>query len=92
MGRETVRLKKYFYALRPALALYWLRTRADTPPMDIPGLCAGLELDRGIVALDRFIEAELAAAKNAAEPGDSTAPSLLEDANALFRDAVAAGS
>ncbi len=43
-GRETVRLKRYFYALRPALALFWLRTRADVPPMDLPGLRSGLEL------------------------------------------------
>ena len=52
-GRDTVRLKRYFYALRPALALRWLRTRADAPPMDLPSLRAGLELDR---ELDRSID------------------------------------
>ena len=41
-GRETIRLKKYFYSLRPALALRWLRNRAAMPPMDLPTLMAGL--------------------------------------------------
>ena len=52
-GRDTVRLKRYFYALRPALALRWLRTRPDAPPMDLPSLRAGLELES---ELDRGIE------------------------------------
>ena len=52
-GRDTVRLKRYFYALRPALALRWLRMRPDAPPMDLPSLRAGLELES---ELDRCIE------------------------------------
>ena len=110
-GRDTVRLKTYFYALRPALALRWLRTRTDAPPMDLPSLRAGLELDSElgriiddltaqkarrseigagprIGALDRFIEAEFAAADMAAEP-KRKAPVLLEAANELFRAIVA---
>ncbi len=31
-------LKSYFYALRPALALLWLRQRGTPPPMDLPAL------------------------------------------------------
>jgi predicted nucleotidyltransferase len=40
----TVRLKKYFYALRPAVALVWLRTQSDLPPMDLPSLLSGIDL------------------------------------------------
>ena len=47
-GRDAVRLKTYFYSLRPALALRWLRTRSGWPPMDLPSLRDGLELDRDI--------------------------------------------
>lgn len=43
-GRPTVRLKKYMYCLRPALALMWLRTRDDMVPMDQPSLLVGLSL------------------------------------------------
>lgn len=45
-GREVVNLKKYFYVVRPALALQWLRERKEAPPMDLPGLLAGLDLPR----------------------------------------------
>lgn len=41
-GREAVNLKKYFYVVRPALALQWLRERADPPPMDLPSLLKGV--------------------------------------------------
>lgn len=32
----TVRLKKYFYALRPLLAAQWIVERAELPPMEFP--------------------------------------------------------
>ncbi|WP_017932135.1 nucleotidyltransferase domain-containing protein [Robiginitomaculum antarcticum] len=35
-GRDKVKLKKYFYAIRPALAIHWLRDFPDkAPPMNI---------------------------------------------------------
>jgi predicted nucleotidyltransferase len=41
-GRERVNLKKYFYVIRPAVALQWLRERPDdSPPMDLPSLLEG---------------------------------------------------
>ena len=108
-GRDTVRLKRYFYALRPALALRWLRTRTDAPLMDLPSLRAGLDLgrdlDRGIDdltarkarqseigtgprigMLDRFIEAEFAAAADIAAAPHCEVPASapLEAANELF--------
>lgn len=43
-NRTTVRLKKYMYCLRPALALLWLRSRDDMVPMDQPSLLVGLSL------------------------------------------------
>jgi predicted nucleotidyltransferase len=44
-GRDEVRLKKYFYVLRPAACLQWLRDRGDEPmPMNLPELLAGLSL------------------------------------------------
>jgi predicted nucleotidyltransferase len=43
-GRDVVNLKKYFYVVRPALALHWLRERGGAPPMDLPSLLAGVSL------------------------------------------------
>lgn len=84
---ETVRHKKYFYALRPLLAVKWIEEERGIVPMqfgdllqtiDDPALLASIhellerkkasgEMDAGpqIPALTHFIEAELAARKNA---------------------------
>lgn len=44
-GRADISLKKYFYSLRPALALRWLRLRQPfPPPMDLPALIERIEL------------------------------------------------
>ena len=44
-GKEAVKLKKYFYVLRPALALMWLRRYPSRPlPMNLAELRAGLDL------------------------------------------------
>jgi predicted nucleotidyltransferase len=53
-GSDPVRLKSYFYALRPALALDWIRRKAEPPPMDLPSLMEGAPLSddlRGDVAM-----------------------------------------
>jgi hypothetical protein len=34
LSGEEVRLKKYFYALRPVLACEWIATRSEVPPME----------------------------------------------------------
>ena len=48
-GQERVKLKKYFYVLRPALALMWLRVNPDRPlPMNLGELRAGLDLPAGL--------------------------------------------
>jgi len=48
-GRDAVRLKKYFYSIRPAVALRWLRLRPYDPlPMDLPTLRTGVALEPSI--------------------------------------------
>ncbi len=48
-GKDSVSLKKYFYALRPALSLLWLRTRSDSPlPMNLQKLIAGLDIPEAV--------------------------------------------
>jgi uncharacterized protein len=39
--RPTVRLKKYFYVLRSAAALAWVRRHGSSPPMALPDLLEG---------------------------------------------------
>ena len=52
-----VNLKKHLYVLRPVLALRWLRENpAGDPPMDLPGLLAGVKMDMADRAeLDRLL-------------------------------------
>lgn len=46
-GRDEVNIKKYFYALRPALAIRWVERQPEIlPPMNLQDLVAGLALDR----------------------------------------------
>jgi predicted nucleotidyltransferase len=48
--RAQVNYKKYFYILRPALAIHWLRSAPGTPPMNLQALVAGLSLSPELVA------------------------------------------
>lgn len=50
-GRDVVSLKRYFYVVRPALCLRWVREdRAGAPPMNIYDLMASVELPDGFAA------------------------------------------
>lgn len=47
---SDVNYKKYFYILRPALAIHWIRSNpGTTPPMNLQALVAGLPLSSEIV-------------------------------------------
>ena len=43
-AKETVKAKKYVYALRPLLALGWLSENATLPPMAMPEIMTGVTL------------------------------------------------
>ena len=60
--RERVNCKKYFYALRPALAIRWVRLNPDLPPpMNIQAMSNGLDLDGGTVEeIARLLEIKAA--------------------------------
>lgn len=47
LGKRPVNLKRYLYAVRPALALRWMRLHgAGTPPMSLPELVAAVPMTR----------------------------------------------
>ncbi len=49
-GSDEVSYKKYFYILRPALAIRWIRHHGDAaPPMNLQALMAGLDIDKTTV-------------------------------------------
>lgn len=64
-GGEPARLKTLFYALRPALALVWLRRVGASPPMDLPSLMAGLAPRPELVEAVAVLQARKAAGTEA---------------------------
>jgi len=50
-GRGEVNLKKYFYVIRPAVALMWIEQRPHTtPPMSLPELLEGVRLPAAVAS------------------------------------------
>lgn len=47
-GEGDIRLKSYCYAVRPVLALRWLRERGTPLPMDLPALLAGVVIPKPV--------------------------------------------
>jgi predicted nucleotidyltransferase len=71
-------LKRFFYALRPAVALRWLETNPSSviPPMDLPTLLIESDLPADVVDAAR----ELIVLKSRTrELGSGAPPALLED-------------
>lgn len=48
-GKERVNLKKYFYIVRPVMAVRWIRLNPDlAPPMNFQELLGGVDLPTGL--------------------------------------------
>ena len=71
-----IRLKRYFYCLRPALALRWMRLNgSDMPPMDMAALIAGCDLPEPLTASIAELTARKKALSENGEEG-GTLPDL----------------
>lgn len=57
-GRAEINLKKYFYILRPAMVIKWIRHHPDIiPPMNFQALINGINLDTGLTQqIDGLLE------------------------------------
>lgn len=79
-GETEVRLKKYFYSLRPALALMWLRTHPDAPvPMALPKLRARLVLPQDVSGfLDELLAKKAKTKELGAGPRHPALDALIE--------------
>ena len=75
--RETVKLKKYFYILRPAMCLAWIRERpGEILPMRLQDLMAGVELAQ---AFRDEIDSLIARKAQMSEVGDGARITALDD-------------
>ncbi|KQN06436.1 nucleotidyltransferase domain-containing protein [Sphingomonas sp. Leaf25] len=80
-GDGEVAVKRYFYALRPALAIRWMRAHAGArPPMDLPSLLAGVRLDDALVeAIGRLVAAKAATAEQGAVARHAALDAMIRD-------------
>lgn len=76
-GKEQVNLKKYFYIVRPAMAVRWMRMRPDViPPMNFQTLSGGLDLPPALTA----VLTELLHAKSRAkETGEGARVAIIDE-------------
>ena len=73
---KDIKLKRYFYALRAAMALRWIESRDDLPPMNFQDLMAGVNIPPAVTAeINRLLEIKT----NTAELGSGPRISVLED-------------
>lgn len=82
LRRRPFPLKKYLYAVRPALALLWLAEHPDgAPPMDLPALLASVSLaDAEAAAVAALVEAKRAAPEMGEGEADPALDGLIERA------------
>ncbi|MEO1241056.1 MAG: nucleotidyltransferase domain-containing protein [Pseudomonadota bacterium] len=77
---KEVKLKKYFYSLRPALALMWLRNHAEKPvPMNLAELRAGVMLPNKVSDfLDELLKKKAKTKELGAGPRHAALDALIE--------------
>jgi len=75
-GKDRVNLKKYFYIVRPAMAIRWMRMHPDViPPMNFQELLRGVNLD---IALTTALEALLHAKSKSKEIGEAPRVEIID--------------
>jgi hypothetical protein len=76
-GHDLVKLKKYFYAIRPLAAVAWLRTHPDgIPPMNLASLLNGIAVP---AAVRTAIDTLLARKRETSELGTAPPISAVEE-------------
>jgi len=76
-GKEEVNLKKYFYIVRPAMAVRWMRLNPEIiPPMNFHELLSGINLDDG---LTKALEELLLAKSQSKEIGTAARVDIIDE-------------
>ena len=56
LQKSGVRLKKYFYALRPVLAARWIAERREVPPMEFHTLLKLVDDEKILTIIDELLK------------------------------------
>jgi len=86
---SLVKVKKYFYVLRPLLACYWIEKFATAPPMEFDKLRAAVLTDPNLNSvLDGLLARKRSGVELGLEPQIPEINEFVETSIARFRDAV----
>ena len=89
LQRDAVRLKKYFYVLRPVLACDWIKERNDFPPMEFKKLVEAQVSDEKIrKEIDALLKRKIAGDEMKEEPRIQILNDFLEEKINLYCDYV----
>ena len=90
LRRPRILHKKYFYALRPLLALRWLECFAEPVPMDFPSLRARADLDPTLdAAIEQLLKDKQQSSETQAAPSIPVLDQFIETELARFTLATA---
>jgi len=86
---KQVRIKKYFYVLRPLMACRWIDTYQTMAPMELHKLLAGLKIEADIRAeIDRLMERKLISTEFDIEPIDHQLYQYFNETIAYYEDEI----
>lgn len=89
LQRDTVRLKKYFYVLRPVLACDWIKERNDFPPMEFEKLVDAQVKDSNLrKEIDELLKRKIAGDEMKEEPKIKILNDFLEEKINFYGDYV----
>lgn len=87
--RELVKIKKYFYVLRPVLACDWIESKNTFPPMEFEKLVESQVSDSGLrQAIDNLLKRKIAGEELKEEPKIGVLNEFLADKISCFSNTV----
>lgn len=87
--RELVKIKKYFYVLRPVLACDWIESKSTFPPMEFDKLVESQVSNETLrEAIDNLIKRKIAGEELKEEPNIGVLNEFLADRISYFSEAV----
>lgn len=87
LAAEQVKIKKYFYVLRPLLACMWIDAHKTMAPMKFHDMMAGLELDSDVeVEIDALLARKAVSAEGDFEPENPRLFQFFSETIAYFEE------
>ncbi len=84
---ELIKIKKYFYVLRPVFACMWVETKNEAPPMEFERLLYELDLDKNVVIeVEHLLNRKRSGEELGLEPKRTTINEFIEEKLKYFED------